>query len=97
MAFSDDREYRIELTVSETVCNDRPVLSDEPGATKENIELHVRADDYFPMMSAVLGFLEESIGMCGPEDALSKAQIRAIQASRKDLAYLHKHYRIVPK
>lgn len=96
MAFSDNREYKIECTV-DTLVHDRPVMSDEPGATKENIELHVRADDYFPSISTMLSFLEESIGLCGPEGALSDAQVRAIQASRKDLAYLHKHYRIVPK
>jgi len=97
MAFSDDREYDIACTVTEVTMRDRSVMRDEPGSTKENIELHVRADDYFPMMSTMLGFLEESISLCDPMDALSEAQIRAISAARKDLAYLHKHYRIVPK
>ncbi len=95
MAFSDTHEYRISCTVSEMAIHDRP-HTNEPGASRENIELHVRANDYFPMMSTLLGFLEESVGLCGPADALTDAQIRAITAARKDLAYLHQHYRIVP-
>ncbi len=96
MAFSGNHEYRIDCSISDVLLHDRVQKVNEPGASRENIELHVRANDYFPMMSTMLGFLEESVGLCGPNDALTDAQIRAIKAARKDLNYLHQHYRIVP-
>jgi len=71
--------------------------SEEPERLKE-LQFHLESGDYFPLLSTVLGFLEEGMRKC-EMGVLAFAPIEAdvLEKFRKDLIYLHKNYDIQPK
>ena len=64
----------------------------------ERLDFHLKTGDYFPMLATILGFIQESVGECACTTVTEMVPIetKLIQNVRKDLAYLHKNYRIVP-
>jgi hypothetical protein len=51
------------------------------------------------MLATILGFLEETVKECdcSAEAELAPMEAKVIETVRKDLAYLHQNYHIVPK
>ena len=63
----------------------------------EKLAFHIQTDDYFRYLATLLGFAEEALAGDVREQDLASVQIEAIRAARKDLQYLHDHYRIEPR
>ncbi len=61
------------------------------------LNFHLETDDYFPFLSTLLGFAEETVASQDCTQEINAIQLKAIQAARKDLAYLRDNYRITPR
>lgn len=61
---------------------------------RSQLEFHILSDDYFPYLSSLLSFVEETLGEKASSDEFIRIQADAIRATRKDLQYLHDHFRI---
>ena len=58
------------------------------------LAFHIQSDDYFPYLSALLGFVEETLAAGDGTDECVRIQVEAIRATRGDLQYLQDHFRI---
>jgi hypothetical protein len=63
----------------------------------EHLRFHIASDDYFPYLSALLSFIEESLGEADGSQENLRIQLEAVKATRKDLRYLHDRYCIAPR
>lgn len=60
----------------------------------QKLAFHIESDDYFPYLSTLLSFVEEMLTTGESSEELIGLQLAAVQATRKDLGYLHDHFRI---
>ncbi|MGE5540970.1 MAG: hypothetical protein ACM3TU_01650 [Bacillota bacterium] len=64
----------------------------------QELQFHLESGDYFPLLSTILGFLEEGMRQCEQGVlALAPVEAEVLENLRMDLIYLHKHYEISPK
>ena len=64
----------------------------------QQLEYHIETGDYFPLLSTVLGFMEETMQECETGTlSLIPMEADVIRQMRKDLVHLHTHYDILPK
>ncbi len=63
----------------------------------QKVAFHVESDDYFPYLSALLGFVEETLSSAPASDEMVRIQVEAIRATRQDLGYLQNRFHIQPR
>jgi len=63
----------------------------------EHLRFHIASDDYFPYLSALLSFIEETLDEADHSQEHLRIQLEAVKATRKDLRYLHDRYCIEPR
>jgi hypothetical protein len=65
----------------------------------ERLNYHVKSGDYFPLLSTIFGFVQETLKEYENDGSpeLVTMESDAIQMARKDLAYLQQNYHIIPK
>lgn len=65
----------------------------------KQLEFHITSGDYFPVLATMLAFLEDGakLNQTGMAPDAVPLETKLIEDFRKDLIYLHKHYRIVRK
>lgn len=62
---------------------------------QEKLMFHIASDDYFGVLGTVLGFCKDEISQKIPKD--NQELLVGIDTLRKDLLFLRKNYKIVPK
>lgn len=63
----------------------------------QKLAFHVESDDYFPYLSALLGFVEETLSSANASEEMVRIQVEAIRATRRDLGYLQNRFHIQPR
>jgi len=64
----------------------------------EQLQYHLETGDYFPLLSTIMGFMEEAMRECQTGTlTLVPMEAEVIRQMREDLIHLHTHYEIKPK
>lgn len=64
----------------------------------EQLKYHLETGDYFPLLSTIMGFMEEAMYECQTGTlTLAPMEAEVIRQMREDLIHLHNHYEIRPK
>lgn len=70
---------------------------DTAARDRHHLAFHIESDDYFPYLSALLGFVEETLSSADMSDELVRIQVEAIRSTREDLGYLQDRFHIQPR
>lgn len=62
----------------------------------QNLDFHIRNDDYFSFLATIMGFIEEGLGTCTDVEHADKLKSQAREL-RHDLRYIQANYHILPR
>ena len=70
---------------------------DTAARDQHHLAFHIESDDYFPYLSALLGFVEETLSSADTSDESVRIQVEVIRATRQDLCFLQDRFHIQPR
>lgn len=62
----------------------------------QNLDFHIRNDDYFSFLATIMGFIEEGLGTCSDNTEAERLKSQAREL-RHDLRYIQANYHILPR
>ena len=75
------------------------ILRDAPREDEEyrGLLLHLSQGDYLSTLASIMRFFEETISGKEVSPEMQAAQLKALRSQIKNLLYLNKNYKLVPK